>query len=43
MIQNSLLESLVGLSAFGTSLPLIEKKRAALILMPEYMIVFDSS
>lgn len=43
MIEDSLLKKMAGTPVFGTGLPLIEKKSPALILFPDYLIVFDSS
>jgi hypothetical protein len=43
MIEESLLKKMTGIPVFGTNIPLIEKKSPALILFPDYMIIFDVS
>ena len=43
MIEDSLLNKMIGTPVFGSNLPLIEKKSPALILFPDYLVVFDTS
>ena len=43
MVEESLLRRMVGVAAFGTRIPLIQKKSPAVILMADYLLIFDSS
>lgn len=43
MVEKSLLEKMIGVAVFGTKIPLIEKKSPGLVLMPDYMLVYDLS
>jgi len=43
MIEESLLKKMTGIPVFGTNIPIIDKKSPALILLPDYIIVFDVS
>ena len=43
MIEESLFKKMTGIPVFGTNIPLIVKKSPALILLPDYIVIFDAS